>query len=1203
MKHNPRPPGTKRRWPRRLGWTAGILAVLGVIAYFVALSNAFIQGVILPKVSESLNASITVQSTSISPFSNVHLTGLRIQTGTDEPLLDVGAVHIHHSLWSILTGIIRVDEVTIDTPTIVLVQHPDGTTNLDPLLEAAASKAEEEKEPDEDKAESSPTQIQIGRVQLKNATLRYVQQREDGGEQVAEVSGLNFTLADLKNGQVGKLTLMADVKVADQDGAKNTNDLLTAATEVQMDIGLTPDLGVASLEGTAGLKVGEALGRYADLKAFNTALKCDLSQDEIRGVALAFKQADTDLGRMELKGPLNINTLEGQLRLDLLGIDRRILHLLTARTDMDFGATQVTSTNLVVLAEGGKKITAQGTLKVGEAGLTLNQRTTPILDLGVHYDVALDQTAGIATLQALSLDGAQNGKPFLSGHLSHPVHVSLNDTNAPADPAQLELTLTNFSIGDWGPFLEDPKLAGVTRANIQVTTRDSGQDVDLNLDVNLDEGSFPAGADRLEKMHFHYRLRAKLTGLNRLDMTTHEVVLGQADKEALRITLAGPLHFDGQEGDVTIKAHASLPALSQMHLISGADFAQGALVADLRLGAKSQETTLTGRVGLEGLTGRLNAFVLEDYNTTTELDVHVTSQAQEIRTVRTEIRSKGQPGGAILLTGKGSQSGELQMNVSLEKLNAHALAPFLEGVLSGQKVTSVDLNGTSTVHHVPDGPSRIQTDMALSNLILTPPGGVTNATTPLHAGIWLEATQEGPRIELAKGQITLAPTDRARNEIQFTGHFNQEPPEAPVGKLEIVADTLDITPYYDAFVGPTAPAPAEDTTQEPPSEDPDTPAPSAEPRTEPDPVNLPLGRFDLSLNASHVYLREIDLSALELASVTTSNRITVSPLTFQLNGAPVNLAMDLDMSVPGYRYSLDCDVNHVRLKPIANSLLAMEKDTVEAELRVKGTLKGAGVTEPNLVRNTVGRLNVGITNAHLEVTPKLVAAVITPFAMLLRLHDLPSSPFKWMNLDVQLDQGDLNLADFTVRSEDYSVTVTNQFQLDPALTNTVLPEFPVKFALERSVAAKSNLMPRGTPDDAAYVTLPDFVVVSGTLGKPEVAIKKLVLTGLLAKSTAGIPGFLGGKAGGLVEGFGSLLSGELPGSTNTVSDDSNLFIKILKTPGKTIQTSGDLIQDGSGVLGGPGNEDQKPAPAPPPEPPKEKEAPKDGEPKKDDASP
>ncbi|MEI9865655.1 MAG: hypothetical protein WDN00_14115 [Limisphaerales bacterium] len=78
---NDRPEHSRRGgWLRKLVWLAGILVVLLVVVYFVATSSAFLKGVILPKVSKSLGADVTVADAQISPFSHVLLRTLKVQS-------------------------------------------------------------------------------------------------------------------------------------------------------------------------------------------------------------------------------------------------------------------------------------------------------------------------------------------------------------------------------------------------------------------------------------------------------------------------------------------------------------------------------------------------------------------------------------------------------------------------------------------------------------------------------------------------------------------------------------------------------------------------------------------------------------------------------------------------------------------------------------------------------------------------------------------------------------------------------------------------------------------------------------------------------------------------------------------------------------------------------------------------------------------
>ena len=71
----PTPPGPRKRarWPRALLFLLGVFVVVLVVVYFVVTSSAFLQKRILPRVSESLNADVTVSSAELHPFSQVVL--------------------------------------------------------------------------------------------------------------------------------------------------------------------------------------------------------------------------------------------------------------------------------------------------------------------------------------------------------------------------------------------------------------------------------------------------------------------------------------------------------------------------------------------------------------------------------------------------------------------------------------------------------------------------------------------------------------------------------------------------------------------------------------------------------------------------------------------------------------------------------------------------------------------------------------------------------------------------------------------------------------------------------------------------------------------------------------------------------------------------------------------------------------------------
>src|SRR5512133_2844950 len=97
-------PGKRRSWLRLLAWFLGIVVILIAVIYFVATSSAFVKGVILPKAGAAMNAKITASDASVSPFSQVVLRNLKVETTGTEPLVTAPEVRLRYSLMNIIRG-------------------------------------------------------------------------------------------------------------------------------------------------------------------------------------------------------------------------------------------------------------------------------------------------------------------------------------------------------------------------------------------------------------------------------------------------------------------------------------------------------------------------------------------------------------------------------------------------------------------------------------------------------------------------------------------------------------------------------------------------------------------------------------------------------------------------------------------------------------------------------------------------------------------------------------------------------------------------------------------------------------------------------------------------------------------------------------------------------------------------------------------
>jgi hypothetical protein len=137
-----------------------------------------------------------------------------------------------------------------------------------------------------------------------------------------------------------------------------------------------------------------------------------------------------------------------------------------------------------------------------------------------------------------------------------------------------------------------------------------------------------------------------------------------------------------------------------------------------------------------------------------------------------------------------------------------------------------------------------------------------------------------------------------------------------------------------------------------------------------------------------------------------------------------------------------------------------------------------------------------------------------------------------------------------VRGGAFQALATGEILLAPSLTNSTI-EIPVKVALGRKLAGQAGLVTANTPTNQAYVELPDFLTLQGTLGAPKTHLDKLALVALAAKAGGGVAAQIGGasgeKAGALLNTVGGLFS--KPDNTATNANGTNAPVEPAKKSG------------------------------------------------------
>ena len=411
--------------------------------------------------------------------------------------------------------------------------------------------------------------------------------------------------------------------------------------------------------------------------------------------------------------------------------------------------------------------------------------------------------------------------------------------------------------------------------------------------------------------------------------------------------------------------------------------------------------------------------------------------------------------------------------------------------------------------------------------------------SPLTVAVKLDGSFTNQMLDLRQLQLALAPTRHApKNELNVTGQFDLST-STTKGRLSIKSDTFDVTQLYDALAGEKSSSPGPAATPSQPA-----PAPSSPGNVEPDPVNLPL-QFTADATLGQVYLHEIAITNFQTAVKVDGSKITLDQCRLILNGAPVKANVDLNLGVKGYVYALSLLMDKVPLEPIANTFSPASRGQYQGLILANAQIKGAGVTGTSLQKNLGGQASLTFTNANLHLMGPKTKKVIVPIATLLRVNEITQSPLNWLDARIDFGGGNINLSQCTMQSEAFEARTQGIIPIAEVLTNSPL-NLPVEFALRRSLAERSSLLPPNTPTNATYALLPKFVTVKGTLGEPKSDLNERALGGMLLKSGVGIAEKLGvkvdPKADNVLQGVGNLLTGQKPAGTN--QSDTNAAPKL-----------------------------------------------------------
>lgn len=793
---------------KKLGLAAAAVFVLLIVAYFVVTSAMFQKGVVLPRVAKAIGADLTVEDTSISPFSGVLLQGVKLQVPGGEPIFTAKEIRARYDLLAILRGTITVEEAAVSGATINVVQNPDGTFNFTPIVKATESKEPKPARPAAT-SPSAPPKLNIKSISVKDSVIRFTKTEKSGARLLAELAGVNLTAANIQNGQSLKLTLGTDLKFEQSASASAAPDALAAKLGSTFDIGLQADLLPQGVKGALRLDVSQALGAFADGKGLATTLDLDLTMKEIKQLALRVARGQQTLATISASGPLDVMKQEGRVKLDIAGLDKNVLNIAGARAGLDFGGTTISLSNEITLAKAGKAISAVGQFAANNFGVTQQGQATPPLDLKLTYNVAVDLTGQSAVVQAFNFGALRNQQPLIAAALSKPLAVSWN-TNAASNvgDSEFSLNVTGLNLADWRPFLGKVAPDGRVDVALQVAAQNMGKQLGVNLTANVAGLTAFAGTNRFSQLGATVSLKAAVADFKQVNLETLDAKTTQQGQPLANVMAAGQLDAGTMNANLGVSLAASLTRAASLVSVPGVKVAggqvsfAGRVVQQVAIANKQTNTmqTLNGKLSLTDFTGGYEKYAFDRLTTTVDVDADYLNSARAVvRKLAIALSHAGQPAGTVevaanydLKKSAGSAS------VKVANLNEHLLRPVLAPSLGDMKLLSGNINLSLDANHNSAADSPVKADIQIARLqIADPAGKVPNLPLDLRVvadALVRQAATNQLLVTLKQLAGAVNANGKPGGSFDITGNFDS--------KALAGAATVKLTDFNEALLGP-----------------------------------------------------------------------------------------------------------------------------------------------------------------------------------------------------------------------------------------------------------------------------------------------------------------------------------------------------------------------------------------------------------------
>jgi len=1117
-------------WPKRLKLMMTGLILLLVVAYFFIGSSFFFRSVVLPSIEKSMMATIQVEDVSLSPFSQIELKGLIFTPYNSETLVSAKSALVRYSLLTILGGTIKLDQLQLMNPEVIVIEAENGKSNLSAWLESLPPSPN-----------APPPVMDLNLLSVENGKVILRQQTSGGGQNVTELLLNEASIGKLGQDLEGALNLDMGVKTTKiSDAGEETQ--LALSMKLEGRLGLNAELVPEKSTINGQLKVESANGAYADMLGVSGDLRLALEPGNIDDVSLSMTRNGQAAGNIRVMGPFDFATSEGRIVAVFDNLNRQFLNLAGAVAGIDFKETVMNGSLTMTLTNGGNLLALAVTTACTNLSIGTGEGVTPPLNLELDTTLNYDADGEKLTVQQFGLSVANDATPTITGALLKPVTFAWNGQPESFQESEFNFNITNFHLGDWRDFTFDTLNQGDLFGDFSLKVQQSGarmqadftggfKDADVAFDGYTESGT--SGSLNLQMAFEDY---TRVT-LKRLAMEW-----SNTSGNSLASFSSSGSHVLGSKGyNLHAEAKADLALMKPFVNMDGLSIEQG--LGELSVRLRDSDDDLSGvlQMALRDYTGSFSDMSHESYTVGLNSEFSIRDEQLKLGTTQIDFHEDFNDGGTIGVRGEMDlehETGTFMINST--GINRFALSPFLTPFSNAEDFAEVALNLEAELQLDLNGESTLKGNTSLSKLKVKDPG--SELIKELQSELDLDLAWNTEHVEIRPSSLKLTPTSLAGNVIKVSGQIPLLPFMASKGHLRVSSPSIDLTSYFDLIAKPE-----EAQAEVQPASTPDVaPAPQS------GALDVPVGEFDVKLDIAKLIVRDVSIKAFQAHALWQTNTLTIRPFGMTLNEGLIKAEMAMDFAKPDWSYDMALEVDQIPIEALMGTLNPGEKGQVSGMISGQAEWNGAGLTETGWERNLNGAMSLKYTDADIYFVSPKMRLLMTPITAVLRLPELLKAPINGIETNLRINNQILGLDAFKVQSDAFQVHASGEITLDNVLTNSVL-NLPVEFYLERSIARKSNLIPFRAPKDTPHVKLPNFVKLEGTIGAPKTKTDKLILSGLLVKSGAGLvksgadlvksaavlPLNVGQEAVKVLKGVGGILSGDSKTSEDGNEDENN----------------------------------------------------------------